>query len=71
MPRRLCHRADLRRRPPNTIWITLTVGITVQDSLEHLAAPTMEDKVASLMGDSPYGRCVWKCDMDDEITRLS
>ena len=36
----------------------------VWDSLEHLEAPTMEDKVASLMGDSPYGRCVWKCEMD-------
>lgn len=36
----------------------------VWDSLEHLAAPTMEDKIASLMSDSPYGRCVWKCEMD-------
>jgi len=35
----------------------------VWDSLEHLAAPTIEDKIASLKV-SPYGRCVWKTDMD-------
>ncbi len=33
-------------------------------SLEHLANPTIEDKIAELKGDSPYGRCVWKCDND-------
>jgi predicted dehydrogenase len=36
----------------------------VWDSLEHLASPTLEDKEASLKGDSPYGRCVWKSDME-------
>lgn len=35
----------------------------VWDSLEHLAQPTIEDKLASLKT-SPYGRCVWKTDMD-------
>ena len=35
----------------------------VWDSLEHLAAPTIADKIASLKV-SPYGRCVWKTDMD-------
>ncbi|MFZ9682666.1 MAG: Gfo/Idh/MocA family protein [Cephaloticoccus sp.] len=33
-------------------------------SLEHLEKPTIEDKIASLKGDNPYGRCVWKCDND-------
>ena len=36
----------------------------VWDSLEHIESPTIEDKVASLEGDSLYGRCVWKCDND-------
>jgi hypothetical protein len=37
----------------------------VWDSLEHLGtAPTIEDKIASLKADNPYGRCVWKCDND-------
>ena len=35
----------------------------VWDSLEHLAHPTIEDKIESLKT-SPYGRCVWKTDMD-------
>jgi hypothetical protein len=35
----------------------------VWDSLEHLANPTIADKAASLKV-SPYGRCVWKTDMD-------
>lgn len=34
----------------------------VWDSLEHLSNPTLDQKIASLKGDSPYGRCVWKCD---------
>jgi predicted dehydrogenase len=37
----------------------------VWDSLEHMGtAPTIEDKIASLKADNPYGRCVWKCDND-------
>ncbi len=34
----------------------------VWDSLEHIDKPTIDDKIASLKGDNPYGRCVWKCD---------
>jgi predicted dehydrogenase len=33
-------------------------------SLEHLDHPTIEDKIRSLETDNPYGRCVWKTDMD-------
>ncbi|MFL7810340.1 MAG: Gfo/Idh/MocA family protein [Anaerolineae bacterium] len=36
----------------------------VWESLEHVAEPTIEDKIRSLETDNPYGRCVWKCDMD-------
>ena len=35
----------------------------VWDRLEHLEDPTIEDKLESLRT-SPYGRCVWKTDMD-------
>lgn len=36
----------------------------VWESLEHMAEPTIEDKIRSLETDNPYGRCVWKCEMD-------
>lgn len=36
----------------------------VWDGLEHLEAPTLEDKIESLKADNPHGRCVWKCEMD-------
>jgi len=36
----------------------------VWESLEHIAQPTIADKVRSLETDNPYGRCVWKCDMN-------
>ncbi len=35
----------------------------VWDSLEHIPNPTLEDKLESLKT-SPYGRCVWKTDMN-------
>ncbi|NKB68460.1 MAG: gfo/Idh/MocA family oxidoreductase [Candidatus Latescibacteria bacterium] len=34
----------------------------VWDTLEHIERPTLADKIASLEGDNPYGRCVWHCD---------
>jgi hypothetical protein len=36
----------------------------VWDSIEHIEEPTIDDKIESLQGDNPYGRCVWKCDND-------
>ena len=36
----------------------------VWESLEHITNPTLEDKIASLKGDNPYGRCAWKCAND-------
>jgi predicted dehydrogenase len=39
-------------------------GFYVWDSLEHIENPTIEDKIASLKGDNPYGRCVYRCDND-------
>jgi len=36
----------------------------VWEGLEHLNTPTIEDKIAYLKGDTLYGRCAWKCDMD-------
>jgi hypothetical protein len=35
----------------------------VWDSLEHVEKPTLEEKLASLKT-SPYGRCVWRTDMN-------
>ena len=34
------------------------------DVLEHIENPTVEQKIASLRTDNPYGRCVWRCDND-------
>jgi predicted dehydrogenase len=34
----------------------------VWDSLEDIEKPTIEQKIASLKTDNPYGRCVWNCD---------
>jgi predicted dehydrogenase len=36
----------------------------VWESLEHIAEPTIEQKIRSLETDNPYGRCAWKCDVD-------
>ena len=36
----------------------------VWESLEHSDHPTIEQKTRSLETDSPYGRCVWKCDIE-------
>lgn len=34
----------------------------VWDCLEHLDAPTIEDKIRSLKTDNIHGRCVWDCE---------
>lgn len=36
----------------------------VWEALEHLPHPTLADMTRLLEGDSPYGRCVWKLEMD-------
>ncbi|HEY0075428.1 MAG TPA: Gfo/Idh/MocA family oxidoreductase [Abditibacteriaceae bacterium] len=36
----------------------------VWQELEHIAEPTLEQKIESLESSNPYGRCVWKCDND-------
>lgn len=36
----------------------------VWDKLEGIENPTIEDKIHLLKGDSPYGRCIYKCDND-------
>jgi len=39
-------------------------GAYVWDTIEHIPAPTIEQKTESLKTDNPYGRCVWRCDND-------
>ena len=34
----------------------------VWDALEHIDNPTIEDKIALMKSDSPYARCIYKCD---------
>lgn len=34
----------------------------VWDQLEKIENPSIEDKIELLKGDSPYGRCIYKCD---------
>ncbi|MCI8360214.1 MAG: Gfo/Idh/MocA family oxidoreductase [Clostridiales bacterium] len=36
----------------------------VWDRLEHIENPTQKDRINLLKGDSPYGRCIYKCDND-------
>lgn len=36
----------------------------VWDKLEHIENPTIEDKIALMKSDSPYARCIYKCDND-------
>ncbi|NOY83039.1 MAG: Gfo/Idh/MocA family oxidoreductase [Kiritimatiellaeota bacterium] len=37
-------------------------GAYAWEPIEHLDAPTVEDKIESLRTDNPWGRCVWHCD---------
>jgi predicted dehydrogenase len=39
-------------------------GFYAWDTIEHIKDPTVEDKLESLRGDNPHGRCVWHCDND-------
>ena len=39
-------------------------SIYVWDRLEHLEDPAIEDKIALMKSDSPYARCIYKCDND-------
>lgn len=41
-------------------------GPYVWASIEHIQQPTIADMEASLKGDNPHGRCVWRCDNDQE-----
>ena len=34
----------------------------VWSALEHIKNPTLEDKIALMKSDSPYARCIYKCD---------
>ena len=36
----------------------------VWDKLEHIENPTIEDKITLMKSDSPYARCIYKCDND-------
>ncbi|MCH5192085.1 MAG: Gfo/Idh/MocA family oxidoreductase [Oscillospiraceae bacterium] len=36
----------------------------IWDKLEHIKNPTIEDKIDLLKGNSPYGKCIYKCDND-------
>lgn len=37
-------------------------GCYIWDALEHLENPTDEDRIALMKSDSPYARCIYKCD---------
>ena len=39
-------------------------GMYVWHGIEHIADPTLEQKLESLQTDNPHGRCVWRCDND-------
>lgn len=36
----------------------------VWDALEHIPNPTIDDKINLMKSDSPYARCIYKCDND-------
>ncbi len=39
-------------------------NVYVWEGLEHIDNPSLEDKIALMKSDSPYARCIYKCDND-------
>lgn len=47
------------------VWDVLQHGQQANPNASaHYEQLTLAEKIASLQGDNPYGRCVWKCDND-------
>jgi hypothetical protein len=47
------------------VWDVLQHGeVPAVAPLKHYSEWSLEEKIASLKDDNPYGRCVWKCDND-------
>ncbi len=59
------HYIDHPNRWTFYVWDVLQHGgSTAPAPTKHYTQMTIEEKIASLQGDNPYGRCVWKCDND-------
>lgn len=59
------HYIDHPNRWAFYVWDVLQHGTpTIPAPSKHYSQLTIEEKIASLQGDNPYGRCVWKCDND-------
>lgn len=59
------HYIDHPNRWAFYVWDVLQHGTpNVPAPTKHYTELTLDEKIASLQGDNPYGRCVWKCDND-------
>ena len=59
------HYIDHPHRWAFYVWDVLQHGTpNTPAPTKHYTELTLDEKVASLQGDNPYGRCVWKCDND-------
>lgn len=59
------HYIDHPQRWAFYVWDVLQHGTqSATHGSANYAALTLEEKIASLKTDNPYGRCVWKCDND-------
>ena len=59
------HYIDHPQRWAFYVWDVLQHGTqSATNGSANYAALTLEEKIASLKTDNPYGRCVWKCDND-------